>query len=62
MPAQYEKIRDSYVARGKSYDEAQRIAAATYNSTHKQHPVTGRSEGDRGKMRREAMLKQMGRE
>ena len=43
MPREYEQIRSSYVARGKSYDEAQSIAAATYNKRRKpgQAPVTG---------------------
>lgn len=45
MPAQYERIRDSYVARGKSYDEAQRIAAATYNKQHPTNPVGPHSDG-----------------
>lgn len=30
MPPLYEKIRDQYVAKGKPYDKAQAIAAATY--------------------------------
>lgn len=37
MPAQYEKIRDSYLKRGKSLKEAKRIAAATYNHLHPGH-------------------------
>jgi hypothetical protein len=68
MPAQYEHIRDSEVARGKSYDEAQSIAAATFNKQHPDTPVTGKSEPPahavhqhlRQKMRRHALLKQMG--
>lgn len=35
MPKRYEAIRDSLVKSGKSYDEAQRIAAMTYNKTRK---------------------------
>lgn len=35
MPAQYEKIRDSYLARGKSKPEAEKLAAMTYNSHRK---------------------------
>lgn len=63
MPAQYEHIRDSEIARGVSYDEAQRIAAATYNKQHPGHPMNGRGEGAaRATMRREAILKQMGHE
>lgn len=39
MPAQYERIRDSLVARGENYDKAQAIAAATYNKQHPGHPM-----------------------
>ena len=39
MPAEYEHIRDSYVKAGKPYDEAQAIAAATYNSRHPDAPL-----------------------
>lgn len=35
MPKRYEAIRDQLVQSGKGYDEAQRIAAATYNKTRK---------------------------
>ena len=44
MPKKYEKIRDSYIKRGVPEDEAQRIAAATYNKQRKsgQKPVTGK--------------------
>lgn len=35
MPRRYEKIRDSLKQSGKTTDEAQRIAAATYNKTRK---------------------------
>ena len=47
MPAQYEKIRDSYVARGKPLSLAKKLAAMTYNAHRKPGiaPVTGRSEG-----------------
>lgn len=38
MPALYEKIRDAYVKKGKSYDKAQSIAAATYNKIRSMHP------------------------
>lgn len=34
MPKRYEAMRDS-IAQKKPYDEAQRIAAATYNKTKK---------------------------
>lgn len=42
MPREYEHIRDSLVSRGKGYDEAQSIAAATYNKRHPGKPVTGK--------------------
>ncbi len=57
MPAQYEKIRDSEVARGVPYDEAQRIGAATFNKMHPNHPMRP----DPNALRREALLKQMGK-
>lgn len=38
MPKMYEDIRDSYVKSGKSYDEAQKLAAMTYNARRKEHP------------------------
>jgi hypothetical protein len=31
MPAMYDAIKESYLKRGKSEDEAQSIAAATFN-------------------------------
>ncbi len=40
MPAQYEHIRDSYVAKGMNYDKAQSIAAATYNKHHPKNPMS----------------------
>jgi hypothetical protein len=43
MPKQYEKIRDSLKASGKSDKEAKRIAAATYNKHRgNKPPVTGK--------------------
>lgn len=42
MPAQYEAIRDSLVKQGKDYDEAQRIAAATYNKRHPGKPMSAK--------------------
>jgi hypothetical protein len=61
MPAQYEAIRDRMAAKGMAYDQAQAHAAAIYNSQHPKTPVTGRREEDlRAKLRREAMLRQMG--
>ena len=52
MPAQYERIRDSYIARGKSVSLAKKLAAMTYNANRKPGvaPVTGRSEGGLQKM------------
>jgi hypothetical protein len=38
MPKMYEDIRDSYVKSGKSYDEAQKLAAMTYNARRREHP------------------------
>jgi hypothetical protein len=32
MPAQYERIRDSYLRAGKPKKEAKRLAAMTYNA------------------------------
>jgi hypothetical protein len=55
MPAQYEAIRDSLVKRGKDYDEAQRIAAATYNKHHKKHPMGPHSDEVRKKVVHELM-------
>ncbi len=39
MPVQYEKIRDSYLKRGKSMKEAKKLAAMTYNSRHPGHAM-----------------------
>lgn len=51
MPVMYEKIRDSYVKQGKSYDEAQRLAAMTYNARRKEHPsmqkLSNKPEGEK---------------
>jgi len=35
LPAQYEHIRDSYEAAGKSAKEAKKLAAMTYNAHRK---------------------------
>lgn len=50
MPAKYEKIRDSYIARGKSVKEAKRLGAMTYNSQRKpgQAPVGPHSDEHKG--------------
>ena len=47
MPAQYERIRDSYIAAGKPVSLAKKLAAMTYNAHRKPGvaPVTGSSEG-----------------
>lgn len=60
MPAQYEAIRDRLAARGTSYDEAQRIAAATYNRDHPKTPVTGHAEPKTvARVRRDALVAAM---
>lgn len=48
MPAQYEHIRDSYVAKGVPLKEAKTIAAKTYNAHRKPGvaPVTGKPLGE----------------
>lgn len=48
MPAQYEKIRNSYEAAGKSVKEAKKLAAMTYNAHRKPGvpPVTGKPLGE----------------
>jgi hypothetical protein len=43
MPKQYEAIRDK-LKKEMPYDQAQSHAAAIYNSKHKEHPVTGKSD------------------
>jgi len=53
MPKEYEAIRDK-CAKGASkksakYNECQSKAAAIYNSTHKDNPVTGKRSKKRGK-------------
>lgn len=49
MPAQYEHIRDSYEAAGKSVKEAKKLAAMTYNAHRKPGvaPVTGKAKGEK---------------
>lgn len=49
MPAQYEAIRDSLLKKGTDLKEAKRIAAATYNKTHKKNPVTRATPAKEGK-------------
>lgn len=51
MPRQYEHIRDSYEARGKSPKEAKRLAAMTYNAHRPAGaaPVTGKPKGEKRK-------------
>jgi hypothetical protein len=42
MPTKYEHIRDAYIAKGMSEEEAKKLAAMTYNSQRKagEEPVT----------------------
>lgn len=49
MPRQYEHIRDSYEAAGKSVKEAKKLAAMTYNAHRKPGvaPVTGKAKGEK---------------
>jgi hypothetical protein len=50
MPAQYEAIRDSFVRKGMSLQNAKTRAAKIYNSKHKSNPVTRSSDkGARGR-------------
>ena len=46
MPAQYERIRDSYIASGKPESLAKKLAAMTYNAHRKRGvaPVTRHSD------------------
>lgn len=39
MPAEYEGIRDSLLAKGMSLKNAKKHAAMIYNSKHKDNPV-----------------------
>lgn len=57
MPAQYERIRDSYVSRGMDYDKAQAIAAATYNKRHPGHPMSAAH--PEGMSRKHALVKKL---
>src|SRR5208337_338580 len=45
MPAQYEHIRDSYLAKGKSEKVAKKLGAMTYNKLHPGHPMRPGHEG-----------------
>lgn len=49
MPKMYEAIRDSLIGQGKSKDEAQRIAAATYNKKHPGKPMGPHTDKKKGK-------------
>lgn len=60
MPAEYEHIRDSYVAKGKDYDKAQAIAAATYNKRHPGHPMSGAHPEGKRKSHKQAMIEKLG--
>lgn len=57
MPREYEAIRDSLVAEGKDYDEAQGIAAATYNKRRPDKPMHGRSGNHKRPQRRKTTPK-----
>jgi hypothetical protein len=48
MPKQYEDIKASYLKRGKSLKEAEKLAAMTYNAHRKRGapPVTRKPLGD----------------
>jgi hypothetical protein len=35
MPAQYERIKESYLSKGKDLKEAEKLAAMTYNAHRK---------------------------
>ena len=39
MPAQYEAIRDKFIAKGMDVKEAKKRAAMVYNSLHPGHPL-----------------------
>ena len=52
MPREYERIRDSLVARGEDYDTAQSIAAGKYNKRHPDKPMHGKSENHKRPRRR----------
>ena len=57
MPAQYERIRDSYIARGKSVKQANKLTAMTYNA-HRQPgtpPVGPHSDGVMSKRTKKAV-------
>lgn len=42
MPARYEKIRDSFISKGKSTKSAKTKAAKIWNSKHKGAQAVGR--------------------
>lgn len=44
MPKAYESMRDKFKSEGMSDQAAKSKAAAIYNSTHKNAPVTGKHE------------------
>lgn len=54
MPKQYTRIRDALVKRGTPYDEAQAIAAATYNKRHPGHPMKPKKHRTLREMKRHA--------
>jgi len=44
MPKQYEAIRDKFIGKGMSTQEAKKHAAMIYNSKHPDNPVTRSSD------------------
>ena len=46
MPAQYERIKESYLKKGKTKKQAEKLAAMTYNAHRKKgtKPVTRNSD------------------
>lgn len=53
MPAKYEAIRDKEIERGRTRQEAERVAAAIFNKQRKpgQKPVTGHHSKGQGAKR-----------
>jgi len=59
MPAQYEEIKKSYLKKGKSLKEAEKLAAMTYNSHRPEgtKPVTRGSDSKERRKKLHKMLK-----
>ena len=49
MPAQYEAIRDKFIAKGMSVKEAKKHAAMIYNSLHPGKPLVKYVQKENGK-------------